>query len=86
MHKLLRRWSKMLLYPSQDKLLEKIDSKYSLVILAAKRAHHLSNPNDKRGQEMLEEYKSAKNVGKALEEIESGDLIIDSASIAKEEL
>lgn len=76
----------MLLYPSQDKLLEKIDSKYSLVILAAKRAYHLTNTDDKRGQEMLEEYKSAKNVGKALEEIESGDLVIDPASIAKESL
>ncbi|MDN6327639.1 MAG: DNA-directed RNA polymerase subunit omega, partial [Alkalibacterium sp.] len=33
----------MLLYPSQDDLLKKIDSKYSLVILAAKRAKQLHN-------------------------------------------
>ena len=31
----------MILYPSVDKLLEKVDSRYSLVMLAAKRAHEL---------------------------------------------
>lgn len=68
----------MLLYPSQDDLLKKIDSKYSLVILAAKRAKELHN-NEK--SEMMEEYQSVKNVGKALEEIKSGDLVIDPDSI-----
>lgn len=68
----------MLLYPSQDDLLKKIDSKYSLVILAAKRAKELHN-NEK--SEMMEEYKSVKNVGKALEEIKSGDLVMDPDSI-----
>lgn len=68
----------MLLYPSQDDLLKKIDSKYSLVILAAKRAKELHN-NEK--SEMMEEYQSVKNVGKALEEIKSGDLVMDPDSI-----
>lgn len=68
----------MLLYPSQDDLLKKIDSKYSLVILAAKRAKQLHN---KSGTEMLEEYKSVKNVGKSLEEIISEDLVIDPNSV-----
>jgi len=74
----------MLLYPSLDKLLDRIDSKYSLAMLAAKRAHQLNNPDDPEGAEMLEEYKSVQNVGKALEEIKSGDLIIDSSSLNKE--
>ncbi|SFB87341.1 DNA-directed RNA polymerase subunit omega [Alkalibacterium subtropicum] len=70
----------MLLYPSQDDLLNKINSKYSLVILAAKRAKQLHNEDD---TQMLEEYKSVKNVGKSLEEIIAGDLVIDPDSIEK---
>ena len=70
----------MLLYPSQDDLLNKINSKYSLVILAAKRAKQLHNEDD---TQMLEDYKSVKNVGKSLEEIISGDLVIDPDSIEK---
>ena len=31
----------MMLYPSIDKLLEKVPSKYSLIILASKRSHDL---------------------------------------------
>lgn len=73
----------MLLYPSLDKLLDQIDSKYSLAMLAAKRSHQLGNPEDSESGEMLEEYHSVRNVGKALEEIESGDLIIDSNSLNK---
>ncbi|GAJ25272.1 DNA-directed RNA polymerase [Liquorilactobacillus sucicola DSM 21376 = JCM 15457] len=63
----------MILYPSVDDLLEKVDSRYSLIMLASKRAHEL----DAGALPMLSEYKSVKNVGKALEEIASGDLIID---------
>ncbi|PRY83840.1 DNA-directed RNA polymerase subunit omega [Alkalibacterium olivapovliticus] len=70
----------MLLYPSQDDLLKKIDSKYSLVILAAKRARQLHNNKQAL---MLDSYQSKKNVGKALEEIKSGDLVIDPDSITK---
>lgn len=68
----------MLLYPSQDDLLKKIDSKYSLVILAAKRAKELHGNKE---SEMMENYESNKNVGKALEEIKSGDLVLDPNSI-----
>ncbi len=31
----------MMLHPSIDKLLEQVDSKYSMVILSSKRAHQL---------------------------------------------
>lgn len=71
----------MLLEPSLDKLLEKIDSKYSLVMLAAKRAHELDDAEDLESEWLLDEYKSIRNVGKALEEIESGDLVIDSTKL-----
>jgi len=59
-----------MLYPSIDSLLEKIDSKYSLVSVAAKRARVMSQIKDER----LPKYVSYKYVGKALEEIYSGEL------------
>ncbi|WP_278852169.1 DNA-directed RNA polymerase subunit omega [Ligilactobacillus aviarius] len=64
----------MILYPSVDKLLEHVNSRYSLVMLAAKRAHEL----DAGALPLLnkDEYKSDKNVGKALEEVEAGKLTI----------
>lgn len=71
----------MLLEPSLDKLLEKIDSKYSLVMLAAKRAEELNNAEDVENELLLDEYQSIRHVGKALEEIEAGDLVIDSSKL-----
>jgi DNA-directed RNA polymerase subunit omega len=59
-----------LLYPSIDSLLNKIDSKYSLVSVAAKRARFLQQNDDLR----LDKYVSHKFVGKALEEIYVGEL------------
>ncbi len=59
-----------MIYPSIDKLLNVIDSKYTLVTIAAnrsreiKRTEFLQMPKDK--------YKSAKNIGKALEEVAEG--------------
>ncbi|MBM7692324.1 DNA-directed RNA polymerase subunit omega [Peribacillus deserti] len=59
-----------MLYPSIDSLLNKIDSKYSLVSVAAKRARQMQgNDNTK-----LQKPVSYKNVGKALEEIHAGIL------------
>ncbi|WP_153124145.1 DNA-directed RNA polymerase subunit omega [Peribacillus tepidiphilus] len=59
-----------MLYPSIDSLLNKIDSKYSLVSVAAKRARQLQVNNDTK----LKKPVSHKNVGKALEEIHAGIL------------
>ena len=59
-----------MLYPSIDSLLNKIDSKYSLVSVAAKRARAMQQVRDER----LPKYVSYKYVGKALEEINSGEL------------
>ncbi|MGX6978455.1 DNA-directed RNA polymerase subunit omega [Vagococcus elongatus] len=63
----------MMLKPSIDALLEKIDSKYSLVILASKRAHELESG----ATPMKEEFYSVKRVGQALEEIVEGDVVVD---------
>lgn len=59
-----------MLYPSIDSLMEKADSKYALVVLAAKRARLLLE-----GAELQLKPKSKKFVGAALEEI-AVDLIV----------
>ncbi|MBD8013805.1 DNA-directed RNA polymerase subunit omega [Microbacterium sp. APC 3898] len=59
-----------MLYPSVDKLKSRIDSKYSLVALASKRARQLHE----HGDEKLDSYVSTKSVGKALEEVAAGAL------------
>lgn len=61
-----------MLYPSIDKLMDVIDSKYSLVSVAAKRARNMQIEKNPQ----LEEYRSHKYVGKALEEIYTGALKI----------
>lgn len=70
----------MIIYPSIDDLLARVPSRYSLAVLAAKRAHEL----EQGGIKMLPEYKSLKKVGQALEEIAAGDVIIDPDSKLKE--
>ena len=52
----------MMLKPSIDSLLKKVDSKYSLVILASKRAHEL----EAGATPMKEEFYSVKRVGQAI--------------------
>lgn len=59
-----------MLYPSIDELKKQIDSKYSLVSLAAKRARQMQEG----APEKLEKYVSYKPVGKALEEVAEGEL------------
>jgi len=57
--------------PSVDKLLEKIDSKYKIAYIAAKRARQISNTGISQMDhvEELPEAMSVKSVGLALEEI-----------------
>ena len=62
----------MILYPSVDDLLEREDSRYSLIVLADKRARDL----DAGSPELLSNYKSPKNIGHALEEIAAGKVKI----------
>ena len=74
-----------MLYPSVDKLKSRIDSKYSLVALASKRARQLHE----HGDEKLDSYTSHKAVGKALEEIAEGALTPfqqDASAIYEDEI
>jgi DNA-directed RNA polymerase omega subunit len=61
-----------MLNPSIDSLLTKIDSKYSLVTVAARRARKMQLD----GNPKLLKYVSHKFVGKALEEIHEDELIM----------
>ncbi|MCM3709993.1 DNA-directed RNA polymerase subunit omega [Sporosarcina luteola] len=72
-----------MLYPSVDSLKGKIDSKYTLVTLAAKRAREMQESKNM----LLPSYTSYKNVGKALEEISTGALSkqVQDASIIYED-
>ncbi|MDO7486706.1 MULTISPECIES: DNA-directed RNA polymerase subunit omega [Bacillaceae] len=63
-----------MLYPSIDSLLLKIDSKYSLVSVAAKRAREMQIKDN-----CLVKPVSHKAVGRALEEIHSGKLTYDNS-------
>lgn len=56
-----------MIYPSIDKLLTKVGSKYLLVHVAARRSIEMSNK--KNYQMQLDRYKSSKNIGRALEEV-----------------
>ena len=56
-----------MIYPSIDKLLNKVGSKYLLVNLVSKRVKQMEQT--KHYQLKENEYVSKKNIGKALEEI-----------------
>lgn len=68
----------MILYPSVDKLLENVDSRYKLISLASKRAHEL----EAGAAPTQESFESVKTIGQALEEIEAGDVIIEPGTDA----
>ena len=72
-----------MLYPSVDKLKKEIDSKYSLVSLASKRARQMQE----EGGEKLDKYVSYKPVGRALEEVAAGQLkrVAEDASTVYED-
>lgn len=58
----------MLLFPSIDKLLNVVDSKYKLVHIASRRSTQMLN--NKHFQMKDNEYRSKKELGRALEEVE----------------
>jgi len=68
----------MMLEPSIDTLLDKIDSKYSLVVLEAKRAHEL-----KAGEKPMQDFVAVKPTLQALEEIAAGNVTIHPSPEAK---
>ena len=62
-----------MIYPSIDKLLNIINSKYVLVHIAANRSREIKHENNL--QLPNHKYKSKKNIGKALEEVVEGLII-----------
>jgi DNA-directed RNA polymerase subunit omega len=56
-----------MIFPSIDKLLNIVDSKYELVHIAARRSKQISKDGFLQMPES--EYKSKKNIGRALEEV-----------------
>ncbi|MBD2846163.1 DNA-directed RNA polymerase subunit omega [Paenibacillus sp. IB182496] len=68
-----------MLYPSIDELVKKVDSKYSLVVAASRRARMLRDG----AKSELPQPKSHKYVGVALEEIYSEQIIVESDPAAQ---
>ncbi|AGN36191.1 DNA-directed RNA polymerase subunit omega [Bacillus paralicheniformis] len=62
-----------MLDPSIDSLMNKLDSKYTLVTVSARRAREMQINKDAQ----IENPKSHKFVGKALEEIDAGLLTFE---------
>ena len=61
----------MMLHPSMTTLLEKVNSRYMLVNIAARRARHIAEAAQRHG-EVLEQ----KPVSSAIEEIADGKLTV----------
>ena len=59
-----------MLYPSIDKLLNIVDSKYMLVHVASKRSKQMLETS--HYQMRISNYISKKDIGKSLEELEHG--------------
>lgn len=59
-----------MIYPSIDKLLNIVDSKYKLVHVASKRSKQMLENNHYQMKE--NEYKNKRTLGRALEEVEAG--------------
>jgi DNA-directed RNA polymerase subunit omega len=68
----------MMLKPSIDVLLDKVDSKYSLVVLEAKRANELRD-----GEPATQKFSSVKPTLQALEELADGNVTIHPAPDVK---
>ena len=56
-----------MIYPSIDKILTIVDSKYALVYVAANRSKQMLK--NSYFQKPVNEYKSSKTIGRALEEV-----------------
>lgn len=65
-----------MIYPSIDKILNIIDSKYELVHIISERSKQMTTT----GHYQMPEYKyiSKKNLGRALEEIEQNLIVVKS--------
>ncbi len=59
-----------MIYPSIDKLLNIVDSKYRLVHVVSRRSRQIHETSHYQMKE--KDYKSSKNIGRVLEEISEG--------------
>lgn len=68
-----------MIYPSIDKLLNVVDSVYELVHISARRSKQIS----KEGYLQMPdtEYKSKKNIGRALEEVSEGLIKVEKKEV-----
>lgn len=64
-----------MIYPSIDKLLNIVDSKYTLVYIAATRSKQMMKNN--YYQLPISKYKSQKTIGRALEEVYDNLIHVD---------
>ena len=64
-----------MIFPSIDKLLTIVDSKYTLVYVASNRSKQMIKNN--YFQKPVNEYKSYKTIGRALEEIYDNLIHVD---------
>lgn len=62
------------IYPSIDKILNIIDSKYELVHIVAERSKEMTTTEHYQMKE--NQYTSKKNLGRALEEVSAGLIIM----------
>ena len=72
------------IHPRIDELLAQVDSRYALVIVAAKRARQINNYHHQLGESGFEDYappmvqsRSKNYLTMALEEVASGKLVYD---------
>lgn len=63
-----------MLFPSIDKLLNIVDSKYKLVHIASRRSKGMLE--NKHYQLKENEYSNKKEIGRALEELEKGLIVV----------
>ncbi len=63
-----------MIYPSIDKILGVVDSKYQLVHIISKRSKQMTA--EKNFQKPVRYYYSKKNLGRALEELSCGYLFL----------
>lgn len=68
-----------MLYPSIDELTSKVESKYTLVTVASKRARQLREQNNLQ----LDKPKSKKFVGQALEELIADKIVYENSEARK---
>ena len=64
-----------MIYPSIDKILNIVDSKYALVYIVSDRAKQMTRTG--YYQKPIKEYKSNKNIGRASEEVHDGLIHIE---------